>query len=679
LILRKLTLSNFRQFSGLQSFEFSHPTAKNENNTTVIFGENGRGKTGIFRAIMFGLFGEKLISQDGDVSESEIQLVNVSSLIKNEGKPIETFVELEFSHKNKNYIIKRGILGLQKNDKIIEELSEVRMVETTSDGNTKQIDPSDIEIFVSSILDRRVKDYFLFDGEKIERLTRASVDQRREIGKGIRNLLNIDALETAKKALDHLTKDLETELRKNTTPELAKLLKKLGDNEQLQNQKKQRLNDVGDEATLARNEISKVDKELDKFKEIRGLLDRRKHLEQDLQYLQQQSAEIITGMKSLTIKAASLLVSSTVNKIFTHIEKQKQKGEIPSEIRKDLIEKILLENRCICGNDVCKGTEAYDRILKWKDRTTDVTIQDSALNLWRFLSEINNHFEDDATQVEKSLVAYGNLRNDIGSIHVKLEELRNQIGSSERNDASKLDDHRKILEDKLVKLEAEGVNLQSNLDDLKREHEQLTAQLKEEKQKQGLHDELTRRSTLARDTRDALSSIYDDFTLEIKILIGDYASKLFRELLDSEGRDNLRKLIVNEDYSLQVLDRWDKPFLANISAGQRQIMSISFIAALAQLASKDTLFEMPLFMDTPFGRLSKEHRLNLIKKVPELSSQWILLATDTEFRRQEAKQLKEGKKWGKFYILKSQEDGNTSIIEQNINNALTLLKDEGYN
>jgi len=150
-------------------------------------------------------------------------------------------------------------------------------------------------------------------------------------------------------------------------------------------------------------------------------------------------------------------------------------------------------------------------------------------------------------------------------------------------------------------------------------------------------------------------------------------------LLDYEGRDNLRKLIVNEDYSLQVLDRWDKPFLANISAGQRQIMSISFIAALAQLASKDTLFEMPLFMDTPFGRLSKEHRLNLIKKVPELSSQWILLATDTEFRRQEAKQLKEGKKWGKFYILKSQEDGNTSIIEQNINNALTLLKDEGYN
>ena len=78
-------------------------------------------------------------------------------------------------------------------------------------------------------------------------------------------------------------------------------------------------------------------------------------------------------------------------------------------------------------------------------------------------------------------------------------------------------------------------------------------------------------------------------------------------------------------------------------------MSISFIAALAQVASKDSLLEMPLFMDTPFGRLSYEHRQNLIKHVPEFSSQWVLLATDTEFRKQEARLLKLGNRWGKFF------------------------------
>jgi len=195
--------------------------------------------------------------------------------------------------------------------------------------------------------------------------------------------------------------------------------------------------------------------------------------------------------------------------------------------------------------------------------------------------------------------------------------------------------------------------------------------------KVGRNDELSRRSILARDTQDALNEIYGQFTHEIKNLIGESATLLFRELLDQEGRENLRTIVVNDDYSLQVLDRYKKPFLANISAGQRQIMSISFIAALARTAARGNKIEIPLFMDTPFGRLSYEHRQNLINKVPTFASQWILLATDTEFRRQEAQLLKNSGKWGKFFMLRSTKDGNTEIVEQDIGSALAILRDEG--
>ena len=56
----------------------------------------------------------------------------------------------------------------------------------------------------------------------------------------------------------------------------------------------------------------------------------------------------------------------------------------------------------------------------------------------------------------------------------------------------------------------------------------------------------------------------------------------------------LRKIVVEDDYSLQVLDPWGKPFLANISAGQRQVASISFILALARAAAGGQVLEMPL-------------------------------------------------------------------------------------
>lgn len=675
MILHKLTLDNFRQFRGKQEIEFSSPTSGNAN-VTVVFGENGRGKTGLFRAIMFCLFGERRLSQDGDVKREELQLVNVSALEANPGQPVRTVVELEFTHREQTYRLRRAILGMQDGDKVIEEEDEKRLFITPATGNTQPVPATEIDSVIDSILDRRVKDYFLFDGEKIERLTRASVEQRREISAGIRNLLNVDALETAIKAVGRVTKNLEKELSSSSHEDLSRLLKRLGDNEDEQARSRKKLDELADEIRLARQEIEKTDKELEKFNEIRHLLERRKSLEQELQGQERQAADALNEMRNLVCKASALVVAPTVINVFSHIESQKQKGEIPSEIRRDLIERILAEKRCICGSEICEGTETYSHIIDWLKRTSDVSTQDAALNLWRYLSEVRNHFSDDADLVEKRLQQYGNINSTIANINRSLDNISNQIGTSERQDATKLDDHRKKLNDSIISLEADARVSQTQLEQLQQEEGRLRALLKEEKLKVGLNDELSRRSILARDTQDALNDVYSQFTREIKILLGESATELFRELLDKEGRGNLRTIVVNDDYSLQVLDRYKKPFLANISAGQRQIMSISFISALARTAARGEHIEIPLFMDTPFGRLSYEHRQNLINQVPTFASQWILLATDTEFRRQEAQLLKNSGKWGKFFMLRPTDDGNTEIIEQDIDAAQAILRDE---
>ncbi|MDO9559941.1 MAG: AAA family ATPase [Syntrophales bacterium] len=674
MILHKMIVENFRQFRGRQEIEFWAPSLPHHN-VTVVFGENGRGKTGLFRAIMFCLFGERRLSQDGDVPREELQLVNVSALEANTG-PVRTSVELEFTHMGRSYRLRRAILGMQDGKRIIEEDDEKRLFVITSDGNTLTVPTIEIDVVIDSILDRRVKDYFLFDGEKIERLTRASIEQRREISAGIRNLLNVDALETAIRAVGRVSKALERELSNSSHEELSRLLKRISDNEEEQNQLRKRLDGLADEIRLARQEIDKTDNELKKFNEIRHLLDKRKLLEQELKDQEQQADEALKEMHNLVCKASALIVSPTVITVFEHIERQKQKGEIPSEIRRDLIERILTDDKCICGRDVLKDPAAHSHILDWQKRTSDVTTQDAALNLWRYLSEVRNHFGDDADLVEKRLQQYGNIRSTIANINRSLENVSNQIGTSERQDATKLDEHRKKLQDGIITLEANARNAQTLLEQLKQEEERLRALLKEERLKVGRNDELSRRSILARDTQDALNDVHDQFTREIKQLIGQSATQFFRELLDKEGRGNLRTIVVNDDYSLQVLDRYKKPFLANISAGQRQIMSISFIAALARAASRGGQIEIPLFMDTPFGRLSFEHRQNLINHIPTFASQWILLATDTEFRRQEANLLKTSGKWGKFFILRPTHDGNTTIEEQDINSALAILRDE---
>ena len=297
------------------------------------------------------------------------------------------------------------------------------------------------------------------------------------------------------------------------------------------------------------------------------------------------------------------------------------------------------------------------------------------LDLWRHLSTAKSHFKNIDEDIEKILHKYALSRNELETIRWKLKELNNKIGSSERADAAKLNKHRQNIEDKRIKLEAEHSKLKEELSQREAEYTKLVNQRKEKEIEEGIRDELSKRATLTAETHTALLSVHREFTEEIRGLISKNATGFFHELIDQESKKTLRQIIVDADYSIQVLDRWGKPFLANISAGQRQIMSIAFIAALAKAASHGEIFEMPLFMDTPFGRLSSGHRKNLLNHVADYSSQWILLATDTEFGRQEASILRQKGQWGKFYILKGQDAGATQIEEINVDNVFAFLKD----
>ena len=84
MILRKLILENFRQFKGLQEIVFERDLP----NITIIYGENGRGKTGLFRALLFGLFDDRKLSQDDNINSRDITLVNKQALNENEGIPV---------------------------------------------------------------------------------------------------------------------------------------------------------------------------------------------------------------------------------------------------------------------------------------------------------------------------------------------------------------------------------------------------------------------------------------------------------------------------------------------------------------------------------------------------------------------------------------------------------------
>ena len=54
MVIKRIILENFRQFVGRQEIVFESAEFP-EKNVVVVYGQNGRGKTGLFRAVLFCL------------------------------------------------------------------------------------------------------------------------------------------------------------------------------------------------------------------------------------------------------------------------------------------------------------------------------------------------------------------------------------------------------------------------------------------------------------------------------------------------------------------------------------------------------------------------------------------------------------------------------------------------
>ncbi len=674
MIITSIRLKNFRQFAGVQEIDLE-ANGDNTKNVIVIFGENGRGKTGIFRALMFCLYGIKRLSQDADITDDALYLVNTAALEANKDTPVECYVELKFEHEGSHYSVKRSLTGLFDGSATFEEEGEKSGLVTLPDGNSKIITAENLDTVIRSILDPRVKDYFLFDGEKIERLTRASIEQKHEVSAGIRNLLNIDSLQNSITALKKLGNEINNDLQNSSNEKLVQVFQKLRKNEEDFAKLEENETRITDEMIQSSSQLAEIDRDLDKISGIRSLLEERKLLEKDRSRLEDDITELLSNLKGHIPKVSNLLMKNVLQGTFQTIEQKKKKGEIPSIIRKELIQQILESNTCICGNEVCEGSVSYNAISEWLAKATDKEEEDELLDVWSHLGSVIRNFEENSENINSVLIEYGKNKSMLREINSSLDEVGEKIGDKDRQDAFDLEEIRKRIIKDQVALQYKLDEINGQKEEKKAENERLQNQLKDEKAKSDLNDEITQRSILVRETLNALNDVYSTFTEEIKDKLGKSATELFNRLIDREGKRVLSKIIVNQDYSLEILDKFGKTFLANISAGQRQIMSISFISALAQAASNGNQINIPLFMDTPFGRLSYDHRKNLINEIPNLSSQWILLATDTEFRREEARILQRSERWGKFFLLQPTEDGATQIVEKDINAAITLLQE----
>src|SRR5205807_3552862 len=111
---------------------------------------------------------------------------------------------------------------------------------------------------------------------------------------------------------------------------------------------------------------------------------------------------------------------------------------------------------------------------------------------------------------------------------------------------------------------------------------------------------LTAKGKLAQRAADAIGDVYQRFADTMREQIQQKTNEVFKLLISKVS--HFQNVRLGEDYRLEVFDRYSSPSV--LSAGERQVLSLSFITAMAKISEE----EAPLVMDTPFGRLDETHR-----------------------------------------------------------------------
>ncbi|MBP1154019.1 MULTISPECIES: AAA family ATPase [unclassified Paenibacillus] len=670
--IEKLELVNFKQYYGEQTIHFAGFQSKGEQNVTVVYGANGKGKTTIYRALMLALFGVAELAKDKEIGKKgdSYYICNLNVLRESPDGSGMVKVKVSFSHQGEHFELERVLVSqLFDDEQIQEDFLSARMTHIDIQGRTHMYDrEEDISSVVNRIFDRRMKDYFLFDGERIEQLMRDEQSQKKEVAKGIKNLLKLDALDDSLQVMAKLHSSYHQEIQNAASGEYRTKLGEQLAKERAMEEFEGNVEKWQEELEVKEREISLIDDQLKEHQDVREQVIRREHLTGQINDLGKRKADQLAKIRDFNKHSFNLLLKDEYTRFYSELEHIRAHMGNPFDIAKELLEKIIEDRKCaVCDSDVDPDSKQFKAVslLLEKHQEHSYTRELNDLK-----EEVRTVMEQNKLAEERSgelLKGYSDINKEMKRIQRDIDSINEDIGVSHNADYRNLQQARNNLSDRIQELRLKINQGKDELNRLLNEKREIDSAVKEMEKKEAQKDIKVKMKDIANATKEALKAIQTKFVDEISREVEEVTTSNFRKFIDEDSRQNLKEVKIEKDFSLQVLAWNGANFLPNLSSGQRQILSLSFIISLLSISGgTDKTLEIPLFMDTPFGRISGENRDNLLRLIPDMTPQWILLATDTEFTRVECAELRKTGRWGEVYRLQIPAPGKTEVVRDSV-------------
>ena len=613
MIISKLTLYNFGVYAGENTFEFH-----SEKPVVLIGGMNGRGKTTFLDAVLLALYGPNSFAFNESRYKSYGQYLK--SFVNKADGTQNTYVELEFkldSETNETYVVNRQWSG--KGQRIHEKISVYR------DGEPNKFLTDNWSMFVENILPSGLSNFFFFDGEKIAEL--ALDNTNAQMKESIKNLLGISVLDTLENDLARIVSRI---IKRSGSAHDSQELEALKEQQNRADGALRALDDhIGELNTRLGDTQKKLEKAEAYYKTHGGdivaqqqdLFNQRSYLSATIEQKQEQLVGLSAGELPLC------LVKNLLRIIQTQAEKEHESKVMDLAVHKL---RSLLGQYCICGNKVQDSNPSILGFISFVEKRAEEEKTTLIYNISDVaLYQIN-------TLISKTLTDSCKHARQVVDDRKKSKEQADQIDSYlsvdiDEKSLAKAYKKIKTLEQEIIEIQAEieaeqkrrgtlhGDVLRANLE-YKRFVEGLLAKLE-------LNDDGDRLLKYAQQANDILQ----EYRIRLqRQKIGVLATTMTECYKKLANKKNLIEHIEMDEATLDFsyLD-YSGELIPNgsLSAGERQLMVISLLWALAICSKK----ELPVIIDTPLSRMDSNHRVSLITTYfPQASKQTIILSTDSE-------------------------------------------------
>ena len=356
----QLTLVNFRQFSGEQTIRFAKRADKN---VTVVYAANGAGKTTLLNAFTWALYGS--LTPD---FEHPTRLINDDVwAAASVGEQVEVSVTLQFDHELSEYSIRRSATALkgESGEQVLGDIEVLlRFTDERGESHSKHFGDDAID----QILPRRLKDFFFFNGERIENLVKPTAYS--EIEEAIKTILGLEQVERAyTRHLPDAIKRLQTDFKNVGDDRTSDLLQRISDYEDRRAEAVERRDEAKRNAAALQSEIDAVEERLRSLASTQELQIRRDKLIADRQASERRERAARDAMAAAINSRGFIAFTSEMERAAEEMGRDlRRKGEIPTPLKRQFVEDLLEAGTCICGTKLVPGDAHRAHVEEWRTR-----------------------------------------------------------------------------------------------------------------------------------------------------------------------------------------------------------------------------------------------------------------------------------------------------------------------